>query len=138
LMLELANPLSAFRNMADFKYYSDEILPHIEPGKIDYVGNASGKDKIKILTKARALLFPIRWEEPFGVAVIEALACGTPVIAMNKGAMPEIIQHGVNGFLANNEDEFEEYMQRVGEIDPVKCRQSVRDNFSAPVAARKY
>ncbi len=138
LLLELANPLSSYRNMADFKYYSDKIFPHIDSSMIDYVGNASGKDKVKLLTKARALLFPIRWNEPFGVAVIEALACGTPVIAMNKGAMPEIIQHGVNGFLANSEDEFEEYMQRVDEIDPAKCRQSVRDNFSAPVAARKY
>jgi glycosyltransferase involved in cell wall biosynthesis len=138
LMLELANPLSKYRNMDDFKYYSDEILPHIDPGHIDYVGNASDADKVRLVSKARALLFPIRWHEPFGVAVIEALACGTPVIAMKKGSMPEIIEHGVNGFLAKNEEEFRKYMQRVDEIDPAACRKSVEDKFSAPVAAQKY
>lgn len=138
LLLELANPLSKFRNMADFKFYSDKIFPELDAGMVDYVGNASNHDKVQLLSKARALLFPIRWDEPFGLAVIEALACGTPVIAMKRGAMPEIIQHGVNGFLAEDEAEFKHYMQRAGEIDPAACRQSVEDKFAAPVAAKRY
>jgi glycosyltransferase involved in cell wall biosynthesis len=72
------------------------------------------------------------------MAVIEALACGTPVIAMKRGAMPEIIEHGVTGFLANNEEEFSEYMKRIDEIDPVNCRQSVIDRFGADAMAKSY
>ena len=72
------------------------------------------------------------------MSVIEALACGTPVIAMNRGAMPEIIEHGVNGFLANTQEEFEEYMLRIGEIDPNDCRNSVAERFSNEAMARGY
>lgn len=68
----------------------------------------------------------------------EALACGMPVVAMNRGAMPEIIEHGVNGFLANNEQEFEEYMLRVDEINPKACRKSVEAKFSAKTMAKAY
>ena len=83
-------------------------------------------------------MFPIDWEEPFGMAVIESLASGTPVIAMNRGAMKEIIEHGKNGFLANNVEEFKEYMQRSGEIDPAYCRRSVRKKFGARHMAEEY
>ena len=139
LILELANPLSNYRNAADFRYYSDKILPLvIRNPRITYVGNIEGKHKLTFISQAKALLFPIDWEEPFGMAVIEALASGTPVVAMNRGAMPEIIQHGYNGFLANTVDEFEEYMQRVDEINPEDCRQSVIDKFSADGMARAY
>lgn len=139
LLLELSNPMSTYRNNADFKYYSDKILQSvIRYPRITYAGNLSGKRKMKFISEAKALLFPIDWEEPFGMAVIEALACGTPVIAMNRGAMPEIIEHGVNGFLANNEKEFEEYMLRIDEIDPVACRDSVVRKFSADRMAREY
>jgi glycosyltransferase involved in cell wall biosynthesis len=93
---------------------------------------------MKFISHAKALLFPITWDEPFGMAVIEALACGTPVIAMNRGAMPEIIEHGVNGFLADTEEEFAEYMERVDEIDPAVCRASVERKFSASAMADAY
>jgi glycosyltransferase involved in cell wall biosynthesis len=139
LLLELANPQSAYRNDPQFKYYSDEILPYaVSYRNITYSGNLSGKKKLKFLSEAKALLFPITWDEPFGMSVIEALACGTPVVAMNRGAMPEIIEHGVTGFLANNEDEFIEYMQRVDEIDPEACRRSVEEKFSADAMASAY
>lgn len=139
LSMEIANPLSPYRNAIDFRYYSDQILPHIINNKnISFLGNVSGKRKLALLSNAKALLFPIDWEEPFGMAVIEALACGTPVIAMNRGAMPEIITHGLNGFLAETEAEFAEYMGRVDEIDPEACRQSVIDRFSSDVMADAY
>lgn len=139
LMTELANPTSTYRSDPQFRYYSDEILPHVLKHRgITYSGNLSGKQKLKFLSEAKALLFPITWDEPFGMSVIEALACGTPVIAMNRGAMPEIIEHGVTGFLANNEEEFMEYMERVGEIDPVACRKSVEKRFSANAMAAAY
>jgi glycosyltransferase involved in cell wall biosynthesis len=98
----------------------------------------SGKQKAKFIAEAKALLFPIEWDEPFGMAVIEALASGTPVVAMNRGAMPEIIDHGVTGFLANNEAEFFEYANRVDEIDPAACRKAVEEKFSADKMAKAY
>ena len=139
LLLELANPMSHYRNMEEFRYYSDKVLSYtIRYPKITFSGNMSGKKKMKFISHAKALLFPIDWEEPFGMAVIEALACGTPVIAMNRGAMPEIIEHGVNGFLANDEHEFEEYMRRINEINPEDCRRSVAKKFSSDAMAKAY
>ena len=139
LAFELANPLSSYRGNDDFRYYSDNILPYtFQYAKIKYSGNLGGADKMKFISESKALLFPIDWEEPFGMSVIEALACGTPVVAMNRGAMPEIIEHGVTGFLANNEKEFEDYMDRIDEIDPKACRESVEKKFSTLTMAAEY
>ena len=139
LLFELANPFSSYRSDPQFRYYSDNIFPYVLKNRyITYSGNLSGKRKLKFLSEAKALLFPIEWDEPFGMSVIEALACGTPVIAMNRGAMPEIIEHGVTGFLANNEEEFMEYMERIDEIDPAACRRSVEERFSADTMASAY
>jgi glycosyltransferase involved in cell wall biosynthesis len=139
LLLELANPMSKYRQNDEFRYYSDKILPFVVRNpRITYSGNMSGKKKLKFISEAKALLFPVQWEEPFGMAVIEALACGTPVVAMSRGALPELIEHGVNGFLADTEEEFGEYMKRVGEIDPAMCRKSVVDKFSAEKMASNY
>jgi glycosyltransferase involved in cell wall biosynthesis len=137
VMLELANPLSPYRSLIDFRYFSDQVFPYLDKN-IRYVGDLSGGDKLACLGNAKALLFPIQWDEPFGIVAIEALACGTPVVAMARGALPEIIEHGVNGFLANSVEEFESYMQRVDEIDPAVCRRSVEEKFSADHMAKEY
>lgn len=139
LRLELADPDSRYRQQDGLEYYEDDVLPFIKHNSaIEYVGNKGGDEKLTFIGQAKALLFPIEWDEPFGLAVIEALACGTPVVAMNRGAMPEIIQHGYNGFLANNEQEFSEYMQRVDEINPLHCRKSVEEHFSSDAMAKAY
>jgi glycosyltransferase involved in cell wall biosynthesis len=139
LLLELANPVSRYRSDRDFRYYSNMVLPYVlRNPRITYSGSVSGRQKMKFISEARALLFPITWEEPFGLAVIEALACGTPVVAMNHGAMPEIIDHGVTGFLANSEEEFESYMRQVDDIDPAACRRSVEEKFSGHRMAESY
>jgi glycosyltransferase involved in cell wall biosynthesis len=139
LLAELSSPLSPYRTNIEFRYYSDKVLQHVlTHRKISYVGNIGGAQKMKFISQAKALLFPIQWEEPFGMAVTEALACGTPVVAMRRGAMPEIIEHGVNGFLANNEEEFYEYAERVSEIDPAACRRSVEEQFSSDIMALTY
>ncbi len=140
LLLELSNPLSKYRSNDEFRYYSDEVFKYTikYPSLITYAGNLGGERKLTFISNAKALLFPIDWEEPFGVAVIEALACGTPVVAMRRGAMPEIIEHGVTGFLADTEKEFGEYMKRVDEIDPAACRADVERRFGANTMARAY
>ena len=139
LVLELANPLSNYRGNGDFQYYSDHILPTtIKNPKIRYIGNISGQRKLSFFAQAKAFLFPIDWEEPFGMVLIEALACGTPVVAMNRGSVPEIIEHGKNGFIANTVKEFQYYMQKVDEIDPAACRRTVEEKFSVDKMARNY
>lgn len=139
LILELANPMSKYRKEPDFRYYSDKIFPYTAANPlISFLGNVAGAKKMKLLSEAKALLFPIQWEEPFGMVVIEALACGTPVVAMNRGAVPEIIEHGVNGFLADTEAEFAQYIKRVDEISPRACRESVEAQFSADLMAKSY
>ncbi|HEU5187475.1 MAG TPA: glycosyltransferase family 4 protein [Candidatus Saccharimonadales bacterium] len=137
VIMELANPLSSLRGLNDFRYFSDQIFPHLSR-QIRNMGEVGGEEKIKLISRAKALLFPIQWDEPFGMAAIEALACGTPVVAMNRGALPEIIEHGVNGFLANSFSEFKKYMQRIDQIDPAMCRESVTSKFSAEKVAQCY
>lgn len=138
VLLELGNPYSSYRSLLDFRYFSDYVFPYLDDGQIEYVGDLTGDRKMKLLADAKALLFPIQWEEPFGMAPIEALACGTPVVAMARGALPEIIEHGVNGFLARTKNEFQTYMKRVGDIDPAACRTSVENKFSATIMAKNY
>jgi glycosyltransferase involved in cell wall biosynthesis len=138
LILEIGNPLSTYRSLLDFRYFSDKIFPFLQSGQIEHVGEVSGQHKLEFISKARALLFPIEWNEPFGMAAIEALACGTPVVSMARGALPEIITHGVNGYLANTEKEFKFYMRKIDEIDPAACRQSVERKFSGRVMAKNY
>lgn len=122
----------------DHAYYLDELRPLLAPGVVDLVGSVAGATKLELLQRARALLFPIEWDEPFGLAAIESLACGTPVVAMRRGALAEIIEHGVNGFLADDEDEFLSFMRRVDEIDPAACRRTVEDRFSTARMASEY
>lgn len=122
----------------DLAYYVEEVAPHLVPGHIEYVGAVSGQAWDELVGRAKAFLMPIQWDEPFGVAVIEALACGTPVVAMRRGSMSEIIEHGVNGFLADSPEEFREYMGRVNEIDPMDCRRTVEERFSYQQMSRQY
>ena len=130
----LAGPCMTSR---DREYFEAQVRPRL--GKdARWVGELGFAAKVELLAGARCLLFPVQWEEPFGMSVIEALACGTPVVAMNRGAMPEIIEHGVNGFLANDEEEFSEYILRIDEIDPAACRRSVEEKFSAGAMAEEY
>ncbi|HUC20990.1 MAG TPA: glycosyltransferase family 4 protein, partial [Candidatus Polarisedimenticolaceae bacterium] len=122
----------------DYQYYQREVASFEKTGAVEYMGNVSGKPKLRLMSAAKALLFPIDWDEPFGLAVIEAMACGTPVVAMKRGAMAELIEHGVNGYLADSIPEFKYYMQRVHEIDPEDCRATVEQQFSGDRMAEDY
>jgi glycosyltransferase involved in cell wall biosynthesis len=138
---ELRRPDSPFHHYKDVKYYQKSVRPYERSNSnISWIGSVGGRDKRELVAGALALLMPIRWQEPFGMAVIEALASGTPVVAMKRGAMPVIIEHGYNGFVADDEGEFEECLRRVkdGEIKPENCRRSVAERFSAGVMAKRY
>lgn len=135
---ELAAPCDDANNSPDFRYFRDKIAPHLIDGQIEYLGTVFGEKKMKLLSQAKAFLAPITWEEPFGIAIVDALACGTPVVAYRRGAFSEIIQHGKNGFLADTESEFKQYMKRVHEIDPAECRRSVERQFSSKAMADAY
>jgi glycosyltransferase involved in cell wall biosynthesis len=141
LSAELARPDSPFQHYRDVKYYQRSVRPYeLRHPQISWIGSVGGDQKRDLVAGAVALLMPIRWQEPFGMAVIEALASGTPVVAMRRGAMPVLIEHGYNGFLAEDERELKECLQRVkdGEIKPENCRRSVARRFSAAVMAKRY
>ena len=103
-----------------------------------YRGPVGGAARTKALGSARALLHLINFDEPFGLSVVEALACGTPVIACNRGSMPELIDDGVTGFLVNSVDEAVDAIGRIGEIDRAACRAAVSARFTVDRMADRY
>lgn len=134
----MADKTSPLQNNRNFSYFRDEVAPHLDKGYVEYVGEISGRTKENMFKRAKAFIFPIDWEEPFGIAIIEALASGTPVLAYKRGAMPEIIQQGVNGYLATNYEQLKKYAQKVDEIDSAACRRTVEEKFSTEVMAEKF
>lgn len=116
-------------NEAERSYFERTIEPELSRGVL-WLGEVGDTEKNVILGNARALLFPIEWPEPFGLVMIEALACGTPVIAFNRGSVPEIIEHGVTGFIVEDEDGAVEAVRRLGEIDRARCRRAFLERFS--------
>ncbi len=122
----------------DREYYERNIKPHIDGSSIVYVGSAGPEKRNSLLGNACALLHPISFSEPFGLSVVESMACGTPVIAFNKGSMPEIIEHGYSGFLVENVDEAVEAVQNISSIDRAVCRRVVEEKFTASRMADDY
>lgn len=119
-------------------YFDRMIRPHIDSKQIRYIGPVNLKQKIDLLSRARGLLNPIEWEEPFGMVMIEAMAVGCPVIAFARGAAPELIIHGKTGFLVHDIDAMAACISRVDELDRTVVRAHVEQNFSSRVMAEKY
>jgi len=113
----------------DQDYFDNEIAPNFDEN-IVYVGSVGPEDRNKLLGGAYALLHPIFFAEPFGLSVVEAMACGTPVVAFNKGSMPELIDSGKNGFIVGNVDEAVVALGKILEIDRQCCRDTVEKRFS--------
>jgi glycosyltransferase involved in cell wall biosynthesis len=111
--------------------YFRRVVKPMMGGKAEYVGEADFTTKVELLSTARALINPIGWPEPFGLVMIEAMACGTPVVGYGLGAAPEIVDHGLTGFLATNERGLVAGLRRIDELDRAGCRQVVADRFSA-------
>jgi glycosyltransferase involved in cell wall biosynthesis len=95
------------------------------------VPHLPNREALEVLSRARALLFPLDWEEPFGLTVIEAMAAGTPVVTLRRGAMPELVEHGVTGFVCDSEEEMAGAVRRVGELDRSACRRRVEERYHA-------
>jgi glycosyltransferase involved in cell wall biosynthesis len=120
------------------RFFSTEIEPHIDGETIRFVGEVGGARKQELFAHAFAFLMPIRWPEPFGMVIVEALAAGTPVLAFAQGAAPEIIENGVNGFLVNDEHEMAAMVPKCADIDLEQCRRSAHERFSPDRVAAGY
>ena len=103
-----------------------------------YLGPVDDAQKSQLLGGARALLFPIDWPEPFGLVMIEAMACGTPVVAWNRGSVPEIVEDGVTGFIVASEAEAVAALARIGQLDRARIRRRFEERFTAERMARDY
>ncbi len=122
----------------DRKFYEEVIRDQIDGDQIVFFGEADATQKRELYRTAKCVLMPLMWEEPFGLVMPEAMACGTPVIAFRRGSAPELIRHGETGFVVDTVDEMIEAVKQVDDIDPQTCRDHVRANFSPAIMAARY
>ena len=130
--------IAAKVDQADAAYFREEIEPLLDHPLIEFLGEIGGEKKSELLGGAKALLFPIAWPEPFGLVMIEAMACGAPVVAYRCGSVPEVIEDGITGFIVDDEDAAVAAVQRLGEIDRRGVRARFELRFSATAMARRY
>ena len=130
--------IAAKVDRADRRYFKREIEPLLKDPHIEWLGEISDKDKDEFLGNAYALLFPIDWPEPFGLVMIESMACGTPVIAYACGSVPEVMDDGVTGFVVNDIEQAVEATRRVRDLSRAKCREIFEKRFAASRMANDY
>jgi glycosyltransferase involved in cell wall biosynthesis len=124
---------------ADKAYYDTMIHPLLKVSPhVEFIGEVGDAQKNDLLGNAAALLFPIDWPEPFGLVMIEAMACGTPCIAFNRGSVPEVIRHGISGFIVDSIAEAVEALQRIDDFDRAGCRREFEKRFTAERMAKDY
>jgi glycosyltransferase involved in cell wall biosynthesis len=119
------------REPAERAFFDASVAPLLAPGIVDYVGEVGDGDKLELLAGATCLLNPIGWPEPFGMVMIEALACGTPVVATARGSVPEIVTDGVTGFVCDGEADLVDAARRAGGLDRTRCRRDAAERFSS-------
>ena len=122
---------------AEVRYFDETIRPGLGAGAT-WLGEVDSHQKRDLLSRASCLLAPVRWDEPFGLVLVEALACGTPVVALQRGAVPEIVSDGTTGFVRSLPEELPDAILRVDEIDPVTCRLDAEHRFSVDSMVRGY
>jgi glycosyltransferase involved in cell wall biosynthesis len=130
--------IAAKVDRADRQYFRDVVEPLIDGDLIQFVGEVDGTLKRRLYARACCLLVPICWEEPFGLVMVEAMACGTPVIAFARGAATELVVDGETGFLVHDIDGMVRAVHRVDRIDPQRCRRHVEENFSVQRMTEGY
>ncbi|MEU7932195.1 glycosyltransferase [Micromonospora echinofusca] len=126
------------RQNPDVRFFYDEVAPHVDGDLVRWVGTVAGQERDDLLAGARASLFPLRWEEPGGTAVVESLALGTPVVATARGCLPELIEHGRTGLLTTDEEELGDLLLAAALLDPDECRREAAVRFTPAVMAEKY
>ena len=131
-------PLIIAGIIQDRSYYQQYVEPYLDNHQVTYVGSVGSTQRNRLLGKATALLHPIQFDEPFGLSVVEAMACGTPVIAFNRGSMPELIEHGVNGFLVSDKQQAIEHIDRITTIQRSDCRRIVEERFTVDRMVDQY
>jgi glycosyltransferase involved in cell wall biosynthesis len=130
--------IAAKVDKVDEHYFESEIKPLLDSDLIEFIGEVNEPDKNALLGGARALLFPIDWPEPFGLVMIESLACGTPVVAFECGSVPEVLEHARTGFIVHNMDEAEQALQEIETIDRLGCRQEFERRYTSARMAEHY
>lgn len=130
--------LAAKVDVVDRDYFEAIIKPRLSPPDVEYIGEISESEKSEFLGNALALMFTIDWPEPFGLAMIEALACGTPVIARRCGSVPEVIRPGVTGFIANSLDEIATALGKIETLSREGCRREFEHRFTAEIMVDRY
>jgi glycosyltransferase involved in cell wall biosynthesis len=131
--MELDMPLKLAgknREPKERQYFAEFIEPHLGHGGIEYLGEVTHGEKVELLQDARATLFPIEWEEPFGLVMVESMACGTPVIATRHGAVAEVIEHRRSGIIVDSYREMAEALEQADALDPMECRHYVEERFA--------
>jgi glycosyltransferase involved in cell wall biosynthesis len=122
---------------AEKEYFEEHVRPNLGWG-IEYLGEVDHAKKVDLLQNARVTLFPIEWEEPFGLVMIESMACGTPVLATRWGAVPEVIDDGRTGIIVDDYGEMAGEIERAAALDPLECRRYVEERFSSERMVRDY
>ena len=130
--------IAAKVDAADKDYFESEIKGLLDHSLVEYVGEIGEHDKAAFIGGALALMFLIDWQEPFGMVLIEALACGTPVVARRRGSVPEVVREGVTGFLGDSDDDLVSVVGRAAEVSRAACRMEFERRFTAPVMAQAY
>jgi glycosyltransferase involved in cell wall biosynthesis len=119
------------------RYFDERVKPLLGPDA-EWFGSAGTEEKKDLLARASCLVFPAQWDEPFGLVMVEAMACGTPVVALRRGSVPEVVADGVNGFVRDRLEELPEAIRRAAELDPAACRQHLVGRFDVPTMAGGY
>lgn len=130
--------IAAKVDKADNEYFETVIQPLLGVAGVEFLGEISEAEKSDFLGRAYALLFPIDWPEPFGLVMVEAMACGTPVVAYDHGSVPEVIEDGVTGFIASSEEEAVDAIRRVAGLSRAECRRTFEERFTSERMARDY
>lgn len=131
-------PLTICGIVQDERYFTEQVAPHVDGERVRFLGSVGPQQRGEILGAAAALLHPIAFDEPFGLSVVESMACGTPVVAYRRGSMPEVVDEGITGFLVHTPQEAADAVARITNIDRAGCRARVEQRFSADRMVTDY